>query len=77
MRAAEIGSRRADEAAFSAARVQRLINEGAQTLIKLRNKIDTDKMKGPSFLMVLVGIGSLAYRRDDGVYVVPIGCLKD
>lgn len=56
---------------------ERLINEGAQTLIKLRNKIDTDKMKGPSFLMVLVGIGSLAYRRDDGVYVVPIGCLKD
>lgn len=40
-------------------------------------KIDTTIMKKPSFLMVLVGIGELAYRRDDGVYVVPIGCLKD
>ena len=54
-----------------------LINEGAQTLIKLRDKIDPTKMKNPSFLMVLVGIGEIAYRRDDGVYVVPIGCLKD
>nr|MCR5018369.1 DUF4143 domain-containing protein [Bacteroidales bacterium] len=54
-----------------------LINEGAQTLIKLRGKIDPTKMKNPSFLMVLVGIGEIAYRRDDGVYVVPIGCLKD
>ena len=54
-----------------------LINDGAATLIKLRDKIDPAKMKSPSFLMVLVGIGELAYRRDDGVYVVPIGCLKD
>ncbi len=54
-----------------------LINDGAQTLIKLRNKIDPTKMKNPSFLMVLVGIGEIAYRREDGVYVVPIGCLKD
>jgi len=54
-----------------------LINEGAQTLIKLRDKLDPTKMKNPSFLMVLVGIGEIAYRRDDGVYVVPIGCLKD
>lgn len=54
-----------------------LINEGAQTLIKLRNKIDPAKMKNPSFLMVLVGIGEIAYHREDGVYVVPIGCLKD
>ena len=34
-------------------------------------------MKSPSFLMVLIGIGEVAYRREDGVYVVPIGCLKD
>ena len=32
--------------------------------------------KNPSFMMVLVGLGHYAYRRDDGVYVVPIGCLK-
>lgn len=54
-----------------------LINDGAEALIKLRDKIDTTKMKKPSFLMVLIGIGELAYRRADGVYVVPLGCLKD
>ena len=54
-----------------------LINDGAESLKKLQGKIDTTKMKKPSFLMVLVGIGEIAYRRDDGVYVVPIGCLKD
>ena len=54
-----------------------LINEGAESLKKLRDKIDTTKMKKPSFLMVLIGIGEIAYRRADGVYVVPIGCLKD
>ena len=40
-------------------------------------KNDTTKMKKPSFLMVLIGIGEIAYRRTDGVYVVPLGCLKD
>lgn len=44
---------------------------------ELSGKIDTDKMKKPSFLMVLTGTGDYAYRRPDGVYVVPIGCLKD
>ena len=39
--------------------------------------IDTNKMKEPSFLMVIIGVGSYAYRRKDGVYVVPIGCLKN
>ena len=39
-------------------------------------KIDTDKMNAPSFLMVLTGTGDYAYRRHDGVYVVPIGSLK-
>ncbi len=50
---------------------------GAETLKSLRNKIDTDKMKAPAFLMVLTAVGNYAYRREDGVYVVPIGCLKD
>lgn len=54
-----------------------LINEGAKTLKALSEKIDTDKMKAPSFLMVLTAVGDYAYRRDDGVYVVPIGALKD
>jgi len=55
-----------------------LINEGAKTLQMLADKIDTSKMKKPSFLMVLTGIGDYAYRRpEDGVLVVPIGCLRD
>lgn len=54
-----------------------LIEEGANTLKKLSSKIDTDKMKKPSFLMVLTAIGKYAYKRDDDIYVVPIGCLKD
>jgi len=54
-----------------------LIEAGAMTLKKLAGKIDTDKMKEPSFLMVLTGTGEYAYRRDDEVLVVPIGSLKD
>lgn len=54
-----------------------LINEGVKTLKSLASKIDTERMKHPSFLMVLTAVGSYAYRREDGVYVVPIGCLKD
>lgn len=54
-----------------------LINEGAQTLKSLASKIDTSKMKSPSFLMVLTGIGDYAYQRKDGVIVVPVSCLKD
>ena len=55
----------------------KLIEEGAENLKTLKNKIDITKMKAPSFLMVLIGVGDYAYRRKDGVYVVPIGCLKD
>ena len=55
----------------------RLIEEGAENLKKLQDKIDTTKMKAPAFLMVLIGVGDYAYRRRDGIYVVPIGCLKD
>ncbi len=52
------------------------IEEGATNLKNLTNKIDTTRMPNPSFMMVLIGIGKYAYRRQDGVYVVPIGCLK-
>lgn len=55
----------------------RLIEEGSMSLKTLAGKIDTDKMKEPSFLMVLTGTGKYAYRREDGIYVVPIGCLKN
>lgn len=55
----------------------RLISEGAETLLKLSDKIDTTKMKKPAFRMVLTGTGDYAYCRKDGVLVVPIGCLKN
>ena len=54
-----------------------LIEKGAKTLLNLANKIDKDKMLMPSFLMVLTAIGDYSYQRpNDGVWVVPIGCLK-
>lgn len=55
----------------------KLIDNGAENLMKLKNKIDCDKMNNPSFLMVLTATGKYAYQREDGVYVVPIGCLKN
>lgn len=55
----------------------KLIEEGAKSLKSMAAKIDTDKMNVPSFLMVLTGTGDYAYRRQDGVCVVPVGCLKN
>lgn len=55
----------------------RLVEEGAANLLKLRDKIDTDKMAEPSFMMVLTATGNAAYCRKDGVYVVPVSCLKN
>ena len=54
----------------------KLIQEGVDSLSKLANKIDTQKMKAPAFKMVLVGTGNYAYRREDDILVVPIACLK-
>lgn len=54
-----------------------LINDGVRTLKALEEKIDPERMKKPSFLMVLTAVGPYAYRREDGVYIVPVGCLKD
>ena len=55
----------------------KLIEEGARTLATLAALIDTTKMKSPSFMMVLTGVGRYAYRRPDGVLVVPISCLRN
>ncbi|MBR6220266.1 MAG: AAA family ATPase, partial [Clostridia bacterium] len=54
----------------------RLIEDGVATLKSVCSKLDTGKMKSPSFLMVLTATSPYAYRREDGVLVVPIGCLK-
>lgn len=53
-----------------------LIEEGAKNLKKLAGKIDTDRMQAPSFMMVLTGLGQYAYQRPDGVFIVPVSCLK-
>jgi len=43
----------------------------------IREKIDTGRMKAPAFLMILTAVGDYAYRREDGIYVMPVGCLRD
>ena len=53
-----------------------LIEDGARNLKKLKEKIDTTKMKEASFMMILTAIGDYAYKREDDIYVVPIGCLR-
>lgn len=56
---------------------QSLIDDGARVLNQLAGQIDTTRMKAPSFKMVLTATGEYSYRRpEDGIYVVPIGCLK-
>lgn len=52
------------------------IEEAAEHLLELKKRVDTSKVGEPSFLMILTG-GQYAYRRPDGVYIVPVGCLKD
>ncbi len=54
----------------------REIDKAAENLIKLKNKVDLDEMREPSFLAVITATEH-AYRRKDGVYVIPLGCLKD
>ncbi len=55
----------------------KLIEEGVKSLKAMERKIDTDKMNSPSFLMILTGIGEYAYKRKDGILIVPIGTLKN
>ncbi len=55
----------------------RLIADGIKSLKAIANQIDTEKMKRPSFMMVLTATGSYAYRNEEGIAIVPVGCLKD
>ena len=52
------------------------IEEAALNLLALKSKIDEEKMDNAAFLMIITG-GLTAYQRNDGIWVVPIGCLKD
>lgn len=54
---------------------ERLIEEGSNSLLRLASKIDDNRMKQPSFLMVVTATGSFAYRRKDNILVVPISTL--
>ena len=54
-----------------------LIEEGCGNLMKLASIIDTSKMGAPAFKMILTAVGNYAYRRPDGIYIVPIGCLRN
>ena len=53
-----------------------MADDAAKTLIRFAGKIDTRHAPAPSFLMVLIGVGTYAYRRDDGVLVVPLSTLR-
>lgn len=55
---------------------EKLINDGAETLKKIREKIDLEKMNKPSFMAIITASDSFAYRRKDGIYVIPIACLR-
>ncbi|MDE6415816.1 MAG: DUF4143 domain-containing protein [Duncaniella sp.] len=53
------------------------IDHATATLTKLAERIDRQKMGQPAFMMILTAVGSYAYRRADGIWIVPICCLKD
>ena len=55
---------------------EKLIREGVETLTSLTESIDTSKMKEPAFRMILTAADQYAYRREDGIFIVPVGCLK-
>ena len=56
---------------------EKLVEEGVASLTTLANTLDTNRMSQPAFKMVLTAVGPFAYQRKDGIFVVPIGCLKD
>lgn len=52
------------------------VEEAAKHLLALKQRVNTQKMREPAFLMIITGEG-FAYQRKDGVFVVPVGCLKN
>ena len=50
---------------------EKLIEEGAKNLEKLKKVVDNNNL---AFRMILTAAGS-AYKREDGIYVVPLNCL--
>ena len=56
---------------------EKLINDSVAALKELSENIDTTRMPKPSFMMVLTAVGQYAYQRPDGIFVVPISCIRD
>ena len=56
---------------------KKLIDEGVSTLNKVLRRIDTDKMGEPAFMAIVTGTDRYAYRRDDGIFIIPLGALKN
>lgn len=56
---------------------ERLIEEGVETLKDVLRRIDTDKMGEPAFMAVVTGTERYAYRRDDGILILPLGALRN
>ncbi|MDO4899192.1 ATP-binding protein [Actinomyces sp.] len=54
----------------------RQLDAAAAHLRRLRDRVDTARMGEPSFLAVITA-GATAYRRDDGVFVIPLACLRN
>ncbi|RAX20755.1 AAA family ATPase [Actinomyces sp. Z5] len=52
------------------------LDDAAAHLRRLRDRVDLDRMGEPSFLAVITA-GATAYRRDDGVFVIPLACLRN
>ncbi len=48
----------------------------AANLMKFAKKVDSESMNPPSFLAILTGT-EYAYTREDGVHVIPLGCLRN
>jgi predicted AAA+ superfamily ATPase len=65
----KLGSREIEEGAKHLLEIKRLVAE--------KNKTDKQsKLREPDLLIILTG-GEMAYTREDGVKIIPIGCLKD
>ena len=53
------------------------IDEAAESLLKIKNEVEKENGKSPKVLCVICGLVNAAYKREDGVYVVPITALKN
>ena len=67
-----VETRSGDWGAFEVKLGASQIEDGAANVLRLRRKLTTQGQKPPSVMAVIVGIGGIAHRRDDGVHIIPI-----